>query len=361
MDTPGEKWAAGAWYSRWAPATVDIVLLTATTLLSEATILRFEEWGKGVYTGLGLTAMGLAVAGCVYGGEEGSMSGWGIAANVLGGLPPIGQFLRLDALNNAETLYIPALIQAANDIGSGGVSALLMLADAADASNDPVTSSLIWQGDPSYWNGDLTVYVFDTYQDACNNWSTGTGSSATITLSQGGPQVTNATTGWLAVTGPTSSGTQLFMIVALCGAVSLQFGADGSQAAAVMYPPVQASPLPAGSMAMAPVTTGAYWNSGLYYAIFHDSDLGLTAALQYQTFDTDATGPTDAIEYGQLDSGGAVTPQPNLPALPSGWMVLYGTTASSPTTPVPYMLVLANFSLAFRLQPGNAQATIYVA
>ena len=109
-------------------------------------------------------------------------------------------------------------------------------------------------------------------------------------------------------------------------------------------------------MAMAPVTAGAYWNSGLCYAIFPNSDSGLTAALQYQTFETGTTGPTGAVEYGQLDSGGAVTP-----ALQSGWMVLYGTTASSPTTPIPYMLVLANFTLAFRLQPGNAQATIYVA
>jgi hypothetical protein len=361
MDTDADKWTAGAWYSRWAPVTVDGFLLMATALsakglLSEATIMRFQEWGKVVYTGLGLTGIGLTLAACVYGGEEGSMSGWGIAANVLGGLPPTGQFLRLDALNNAETLYIPALIQAANDIGSGGASALLMLADAADAANDPVTSCLNWQGDASYWNGDLTVYVFDTYQDACQNWSTGTGSSATINLTQGGPQVTNATTGWLAVTGATSSGTQLFMIVVLCGAVSLQFGADGSQAAAVMYPPIQASALPAGSMAMAPVTAGAYWNSGLCYAIFPNSDSGLTAALQYQTFETGTTGPTGAVEYGQLDSGGAVTP-----ALQSGWMVLYGTTASSPTTPIPYMLVLANFTLAFRLQPGNAQATIYVA
>jgi hypothetical protein len=222
----------------------------------------------------------------------------------------------------------------------------------------PPQTCIMWDGDPSYWTDGLTVMVFPTYQDACDNWSTGTGSSQTIQLpqqyGQQNPQLTNAPPGWLAVSGP---GPQLFMIVELCPGVSLQFGADGAGVAAVPYPPQGFTPPPTGSMAMTPVTSGSYWNSGLCYAIFPNSDSGLASALQYQDFQyppNPQDPPTGATITGQLDPGGTATA-----GLPSGWMVLYGTNASNPTTPVPYMLVPANFTLALYLQPSNLQATLY--
>ena len=67
------------------------------------------------------------------------------------------------------------------------------------------SSNLVWQGDVSYWSQGLTIYWFNTYEDAMGyqngqpNWSTGANSFASGQLSQNGASLTGMQSGWLAV------------------------------------------------------------------------------------------------------------------------------------------------------------------
>jgi Abnormal spindle-like microcephaly-assoc'd, ASPM-SPD-2-Hydin len=213
------------------------------------------------------------------------------------------------------------------------------------------TSNVIYSGDPSVWGQGLTVYLFDgydNYQLALDNWSTGNNSSVTTMLPQQMSQLSGMPAGWLAVSGNTANGTELFMIVALYPEFFLQFGADGAQPAAVPYgAPAPSASLAAGSIAMVPTASPqTVWNNGLNYAIFEFDNLA--GALQnWNTAD-------GATASGYLNGDG--TPAKGLP---QGWLVLYGTPAGS-TEPIPYMITQYYNELALAIQPYYDQALLYV-
>ena len=130
------------------------------------------------------------------------------------------------------------------------------------------SGSIVWQGDTSYWNQGLTVYVFDNYQDAANNWGTGDNAMFYGELStQNGAELTGIPAGWLAVSGLNSQSTDavLFMIMYFSAGEPLQFGADGPQAAVVVpnasLPPNSCQPLlPASKCTCAAICRGSACN-----------------------------------------------------------------------------------------------------
>ena len=174
---------------------------------------------------------------------------------------------------------------------------------------DRATSSIVWQGDTSYWDQGLTVYSFAIYEDAINNWSTGENAVFTGKLAYG-VSLTGVPAGWLAVCGtPGGSTPVLFMIVYYFADVFLQFSADGMQPSVVVWQAAQTPTNSDGSIALSMAKKSA-WGNSLNYAIFQD----YTDALSNWNTGTKATSTGTLTSEGSPATG-----------LNGDWLVLYGT------------------------------------
>jgi hypothetical protein len=111
LDTPEDKAAFANWIIGWSLVGLDIALLVAGAVswAPKVNIARYiEPVGKVVMTALGAISL---IAGIV--ASSLGASGGAIAANILGPLPPLMQFLRLDSLEEGSegvTLAIKLVI-----------------------------------------------------------------------------------------------------------------------------------------------------------------------------------------------------------------------------------------------------------
>lgn len=296
-----------------------------------------------------------------------SITGTGFAFTMGSGFTPDsgGYTLAANAtgvINVTFTSAIPGASQATLTVACQAPnSPFVVNLSAIGVLPPPSTANIIFLGDPSWWSQGVTISVFPTYQEAIANWSLPPENIVTTQLPQQGSQLCGLPYGWLAVSGNTGNGIELFMIVYFCEGVFLQLGADGAQPAAVPYgaaPP--AVTMAAASIALTNVSQ-TVWSSGLSYAIFDFDNLdGVTTLVE--ALPASGNPPVGARASGVLSATASPPTDPLCPpatGLPEGWLVLYGTQ-SDETVPTLYMVTQYYNTLALAIQPYYSQALVYV-
>jgi hypothetical protein len=130
--TPSSQaWNFGMWVCYWAPCLVDGALLFVPEDdedAEEPTFLRYmDPFGKIAAGVIGTVTLGVAITASALGAEDQTLDAAGIAANVLGPLSSVGQFLKLDAVKGA-TDEVSLAIQLLNDAFTGlGCSAAMFI------------------------------------------------------------------------------------------------------------------------------------------------------------------------------------------------------------------------------------------
>jgi hypothetical protein len=108
FHTKAEGFTFGTWLAGWAPPALNLGLLVATDAELKAQLLRYmDPFGKVLLTAIGGDTLALGVLASGFGGADGSLDGGQIAANVLGPMPNIFSFFRLDALEEVSEGILP--------------------------------------------------------------------------------------------------------------------------------------------------------------------------------------------------------------------------------------------------------------